>query len=93
MSKNAEKFIEKISKDPSFRKKISELYKAGKHKEIEQLAAASGFPCSYTEIMKTIRTHGMHLHEKQLSNKELEMLAGGDDPWYYLGTFFCPGAK
>jgi predicted ribosomally synthesized peptide with nif11-like leader len=74
MAKNAEKFIEKMSKDNKFRKKVADLYRANAHKEIEELAAKAGFACSFNELLKTFKTHGVQ--GKKLSDKELELYAG-----------------
>ena len=83
---NADKFIEKISKDVNLRKQVANLYKMNAHKEIEKLAAAAGFPCAYKELVESFKKHG--LHGKELSDKDLKLLAagkshGGDQDYGY----------
>jgi predicted ribosomally synthesized peptide with nif11-like leader len=75
MSKNAEKFIEKMSKDNKFRKKVADLYHANARCEIEQLAAEMGLACSFDELIKTLTSQG--LHGRKLSDDELEIFAAG----------------
>jgi len=75
MSKNAEKFIEKMSKDNKLRKQVAHLYHANARCEIEQLASEMGLACSFDELIKTLTSQG--IHGKKLSDNELEIFAAG----------------
>ncbi len=74
-TKNADKFVQKMSQDIQLRKKVANLYKQNAHREIERLATDSGFPCTYKELVEAFKSHG--LQGQELSDRDLKFLAAG----------------
>ncbi|MDR3624794.1 MAG: hypothetical protein P4L16_06620 [Chlamydiales bacterium] len=75
MSKNAQEFLNKISKNEQLRMKVLDLYQKGLKKQLEKIAADNGCPCTFEELKAVYK--GPKNEVTKLDDKLLKSTSGG----------------